>query len=157
MSDEFTNCFNAYKTQLATLAVSTSYFPAATGRAAGWQITENDNVIFEGGDYFIVLRPGTFQQGRRGGHQENVWGVRTFLFMRFAEYTDLWTTFRAFRAAVLELPDTQPLKTYGVWSQVFTSGEDAGYLRDENGNYTNFVTQTLDCAISQRKLITPAL
>lgn len=157
MSDQFSLCFSEYKLQLQTLASSTDYFPIETGRELGWQITEDDNIIFSGGDYFIVLRPGTFTQRRNGNYQDNVWGVRTFLFMRYQEYEGLWLKFRAFRAAVLELPDTRPLKKYGMNEQVFNAAEDAGYLRDSNGNYTNFVTQVIDCAINQRVLIRRAM
>ncbi len=158
MADQYSLCFAAYRTQLLTLADSTTYFPAVTGREAGWQISENDNIIFEGGDYFIVLRPGAFDQARQGGgNQGNVWTVRTFLFMRYQEYEGLWQTFRAFRNAVLELPDTVPLKTNNIEDQKFRAGEDAGYLRDSNGNYTNFVTQVIDCAITQRALIRRAM
>lgn len=158
MADPFTDCLAEYKTQLLTLAASTSYFPAALGRPAGWQISENDNVIFDGGDYFIVLRPGTFRQQRRGNYQDNTWTVRTFLYMRYAEYAGVWEDiFRPFRAAILELPDTVPLKEKGINGQDFTSGDEPGFLRDENGNYMNFVTQVLDCAITQRVLIRRAL
>lgn len=157
MTDQFSLCLGEYITQLKTLATSTAFFPAAIGRSAGWQISEDDTIVKDGGDYFIIYRLGQFQQTRSGQFQENVWHINTWLFMRFSEYTGLWSGYRQFRSAVLELPDTQPLKRYGIYSQSFNAGQDAGYQRDENGNYTNFVVQQMDCTINQRVLITRAL
>ena len=151
MSDQYDACLTAYKAQLLTLA--STFFPSSTGRAAGWQISENDTTPMEGGDYFITLRPGAFSQERRGEFQDNVWGVTTILYYRYSEYATLWTNYKVFRSAILGLPDTKPLKTVGIRNQVFISNENAGYLLDGQGNYTNFVVQSLNCAITQRVLI----
>jgi hypothetical protein len=130
------------------------YFPAITGKLSGWQVSENDTVVTEGSDYFTVLRPGSFENIRSGGGlQNNTWRVRTLLFMRFNEYDTLWSTYRAFRSDIIALPDTSPLINYGIQNQVFSASDEAGYLRDADGNYTGFVQQTLECAITQRVIV----
>ncbi len=154
MADQYSLCLAEFVAQLKTLAVSTSYFPAATGLPAGWQISEDDNIVNSGGDYFIIYRPGAFQQTRSGQYQDNVWRVNIWLFMRFSEYTGLWARYREYRNAILQLPDTVPLKNIGINYQSFDASEDAGYQRDDTGNYTNFVVQKLQCTINQRVLIT---
>ncbi len=154
MADQFSLCLADYVAQLQTLASTTSYFPAATGQAAGWQISEDDNVILSGSDYFITYRAGAFDNVRHGGgRQDNVWHVSTTLYMRFEEYSGLWTDFRAFRAAVLELPDTAPLQEHGIYGQSFVMGEQPGYLLNGQGDYMDFVVQKMDCIINQRVLV----
>lgn len=139
-------------TQLRTL--SSVYFPAVTGKAAGWQVSENDTAVMEGGDYFVILRPSAFDNPRSGGQlQQNIWHVRTMLFMRFNEYESLWSNYRSFRSDIIALPDTSPLVDYGIQKQEFSASDDAGYLRDADGNYAGFVQQTLECQITQRVLV----
>lgn len=151
MTDQYSLCLSAYITQLRTL--SAAYFPAITGKVAGWQVSENDTVVKEGADYFIILRPSTFETKREGHMQSNIWRVRTLVFMRFNEYDSLWSSYRDYRASILNLPDTAPLKLHGINGQTFSASDEAGYLRDENNNYTGFIQQTLECAISQRVLV----
>jgi len=153
MTDQFSLCLTAFQTQLRT--ISSPYFPAVTGRAAGWQVSENDLTPMEGGDYFIVLRPGTFGNPRRGGQVvENEWHITTLLYLRFSEYDNLWSLYRAFRSAVLELPDTIPIRTDGIWEQTFSAQGEPGFVIDTRrpppDNYTDLVSQTLDCTIRQR-------
>jgi hypothetical protein len=153
MTDEYTACFNLYKLQLQTL--NTSYFPANTGRAAGWQVSENDTVVMEGGDYFVTLRPGSFIYNPKAGVEDNEWHVLTTLYMRYMEFEGLWDKFRVFRSSILNLPKTAPLKGAGIQGtrQRFLSLGDAGYLVSQpDGAYLNFVVQTLDCVVPQRVL-----
>lgn len=148
MTDQFSACLSAFQTQLQTL---TTFFPAVTGRAAGWQVSENDLIPMEGGDYFVTLRPGLFSQLRRGQVSENEWHVLATLYMRFAEYDNLWTLYRAYRSAILELPDTQPIRVSGIWEQVMTAQGEPGFIVDtKSGAYLNLVAQTLDVTIKQR-------
>ena len=149
MTDQFSLCLAAFTTQVRTLAGT--YFPATTGRAAGWQVTENDLAPMEGGDYFVVFRPGQFAQGRKSDFQENEWHIVTSLYMRFSEYESLWSTFRAFRSAFIALPDTSPLRLYGIYEQTFAAQGEPGFIVDTlTGNYTNLVSQILDTTIRQR-------
>lgn len=152
MTDHFSAILTAYKAQIQTL--NDIYFPEAQGLAAGWQVSEDDTTPMQGGDYFVILRPGAFSTTRRGQFQDNEWHVTTILYYRFSEYATLWQTYRAFRSDILGLPDTAPLKTMAITEQVFSAQENAGYLLDSNGNYTNFVVQTLDCRINQSRVIT---
>lgn len=149
MTDQFSLCLSAFQTQLRTL--SATYFPAVTGRAAGWQVSENDLTPMEGGDYFVTLRPGQFSQLRRGQTSENEWHILATLYMRFSEYDNLWTLYRAYRSAILELPDTQPIRTNGIWDEVMVAQGDPGFVVDtKTGAYTDLVAQTLDVTIRQR-------
>jgi hypothetical protein len=150
MADQYALCLDAYKTQLRTLAGT--YFPAVEGKAAGWQVTENDTEVYNGGDYFIVLKPGAFSNARQGLNTVNEWHVTSVLYSRFGEYANAWTQFRAFRSDILALPDTAPLTAHGINQQNFAALEQAGYLIDDQGRYTNFVVQSLDCTIRQRVL-----
>jgi len=154
LTDQYSLCLSDYITQLRTLAAI--YFPAVTGKAAGWQVSENDTVVKEGGDYFIVLRPGSFETARHGQHQDNIWRVRTLLFMRFNEYDSLWTAYRLFRSDILALPDTAPMTAHGIYNQTFSASDEAGYVRDDAGNYVGFIQQTLEATIMQRVLIARA-
>jgi hypothetical protein len=154
MTDQYALCLDAYKTQLRTLAGT--YFPAVDGKAAGWQVTENDTEIYNGSDYFIVLKPGTFSNQRQGLNTVNEWHVTSVLYYRFGEYANAWTQFRVYRSDILALPDTAPLTTNGIYDQIFASQEQAGYLVDDQGRYTNFVVQALDCTIRQRVKATRA-
>lgn len=152
MTDQYSLCLSAYMTQLRTL--SATYFPAITGKVAGWQVSEDDTVVREGGDYFVILRPGTFDMPQLSSSlQNNVWRVRTLLFMRYTEYANIWTQYRAFRSAILGLRETSPLTAYGIQKQEFSASDEAGYLRDDSGNYVGFVQQTLECTITQRVLV----
>lgn len=151
MTDQYALCLAEYKLQLQTL--SATYFPATTGRAAGWQVSEDDTTPLEGGDYFIVLKPGTFSNVRQGLKQENEWHVTTILYVRYPEYWDAWRRFRLFRSDILSLPDTAPLKKHGMYDQSFASRDEAGYLINDQGQYTDFIVQSLDCTIRQRALI----
>ena len=151
MTDQYDACLTAYKAQL--LAIAGDFFPASVGRAEGWQISENDTTPMEGGDYFITLKPGSFTNNRQGDVEDNSWNIITVLYMRYKEYNNLWPLFSAFRSAVIDLPKTSPLKTNGIRGQSFAAREDAGYLVDSQGNYTNFVVQALNCTILQRVLV----
>lgn len=148
MTDQYSLCLDALKTQLRTL---TAFFPAVTGMAAGWQVSENDLTPMEGSDHFVVLRPGAFSQTRRSDMLENEWHTLATLYMRYAEYDNLWPLYRAFRAAVLELPDTKPIRTNGIWYQAMAAQGEPGYIVDaKTGAYLNLVAQTLDVTIKQR-------
>lgn len=149
MTDQFAVVVADYKLQLATLA--NPYFPASVGRAAGWQVSEDDTTPYEGGDYFITLRPGSFSHPQdTQGFEMNEWHVITVLYFKYVEYKDIWSLFRTFRNAVVSLPETKQLRTHGIYDQTFSASEDAGYLVDSQGNYTSFVVQKLDCLIRQK-------
>ena len=149
MTDQFSLCLVDFQAQLRT--ISNLFFPAVTGRTGGWQVSENDLTPMEGGDYFVILRPGVFSQKRVSDFCENEWHVLTTAYMRFSEYDNLWPLYRAFRSAILELPDTAPLKAHGIWKQTFVAQGEPGFIVDtKTGAYTDLVAQTLDVTIYQR-------
>jgi len=150
MADQFSLCLAEYKTQLATL--NDLYFPAAEGLPAGWQVSEDDTTPLQGADYAIVLKPGTFAQTSQGVNEYNEWGVITVLYMKYPSYSDLWPRFRIYRNSILELRTTHPLKNHGIEDQTFRAREDAGYLINSQGDYTQLVVQTLECIIKQRRI-----
>lgn len=148
MTDQFSICLSDFKSQLQSL---TTYFPAVTGRAAGWQVSENDLIVMEGSDYFITLRPGNFDETGTRVTQENEWHVITNIFMRFSEYEGLWTAFRVFRSDILGLTKTNPLTAHGIWFQKFSAQGEPQFLTDKNtGEYLGLVVQTIDTTIKQR-------
>jgi hypothetical protein len=149
-NDPFSDIMTDYIAQLKTLA--DPYFPESEGLPAGWQVSEDDTTPMSGGDYFITLRPGPFANPARNAVQENQWHIQTILYMRFAEYKTAWSLFRVFRGAVLALRKTAPLQAHGVYDQTFIAADQAGYLVDGQGNYTDIVVQTLDCTIFQKIL-----
>lgn len=148
--DDYALCLESLKTQLLTLGAT--YFPASTGRVVGWQISSDDTVVLEGGDYYIIHRPGTFSQSRQGDLLENEWHVSMTLFVRYDEYETAWAKFTAFRNAILMLPETSPLRDNFIdgSKQVFSGSDEAGYLLDDKGALTQFIVQKMDCVIPQR-------
>jgi hypothetical protein len=150
MADEYGLCETALIAQFRTLA--DPYFPAIDGNAAGWQVSRNDTIIQSGGVYFIVVRPGRFTRPalRSGGFIENEWHSLAIIYMQYQQHDGLWDLYRAYRASILDLLD-RPLRDHGIWSQEMSAIDDPGYLIDSQGNYTNFVVQTLDVTMKQRK------
>lgn len=153
MPDAYTLCQNAFHVQLQTL--SDQFFPEVTGREAGWQVSENDLMPLEGSDYFVITRPGDFTQVRRGQHNMNDWHITTTIYMRFKTYETLWSLYREFRGAILDLPETAPLKTAGIYGQSFVSRGQPGFVIDtKTGNTLDMVAQEIDVTINQKILVT---
>lgn len=148
--DPFSDCVTDFITQLRTLA--DQYFPAAEGREAGWQVSEDDTTPLLGGFYFVTLRPGPFTNPIRTASQENQWHIQTILYMRFSEYATAWSQFRVFRGAILGLRRTAPLTDHGIYDQTFIAADQAGYLVNDQGVYMDILVQTLDCTIYQKIL-----
>ena len=152
MTDQYTLCQNAFVVQLQTL--SDKYFPAATGRNIGWQVSEDDTMPLEGGDYFVILRPGRFETVSRGGHEENQWHILAALYMRYSEQATLWTNYRTFRGDILSLKNTAPLKGSHIIGQDIIAQNDPGFIVDsKTGNYLSLVSQILDVTIRQRVVV----
>lgn len=159
-ADQYSLCLAEFKTQILTLhSDDTPYFPAVTGRAVGWQVSENENIVLEGSNYFVVLRPGAFTQGGTRILEENQWHVTTILYMRFAEFDGVWPAFRVFRSAFLALKKTARLKNKGIWNQTFIAQGEAGFVLDNKrpapDNYTDLVAQVFDITIFQKVKVSP--
>lgn len=141
MADQFTLCLEAYQMQLRSLK---KYFPKAN------QVSTDDNAPQKGGNYFAILRPASFSNNVHSQFEENEWHITTIIYMRYKELKDVWDLFAVYRGDILELRRTNPLKTNGIWRQVFSASDDAGFLTDENNNYLGFIAQTLDVTIYQK-------
>jgi len=149
VSDHYSICETALMTRLRTL---TSYFPAGTGKSAGWQVSDDDTVFSQGGDYFIVVRPGEFPTVQKGLLADVSWHVKAVIYVRFIEYKTSWGRFKAFRSDIFNLLNADPSldRTNGVFSVTVSSKDDAGRLLDTQGNPMNWIAQLLDVTITQR-------
>ena len=155
MDDHFSLCVADFKTQLQTL---TSYFPASEdgSRAAGWQVSENDQEILAGGVYFATIRPGAFAKPLKAGtFLVYEWHITLSLYMHFTQYDSIWSSFRDYRAAILNLEETAPLRNHGIFGQGFSAQGEAGFITDEvTRQFYNIVAQVMDVTINQRVLVT---
>jgi len=147
--DHYSVCETALATRLRTL---TTYFPAATGLSAGWQVSDDDTVFQLGGDYFIIYRPGEFPTVQKGMLADVSWHVKAVVYVRFVEYKTSWNKFKLFRSDIFNLLNADPTlnKTNGVWNVTVSSKDDAGRLLDTQGNPMNWIAQLLDVTITQR-------
>ena len=149
MPDHYSVCETALMTRLRTL---TSYFPAGTGKSAGWQVSDDDTVFSQGGDYFVIVRPGEFPTVQKGLLADVSWHVKAVIYARFIEYKTSWGMFKAFRSDIFNLLNADPSldRTNGVYSVTVSSKDDAGRLLDTQGNPMNWIAQLLDVTITQR-------
>ena len=149
MTDHYTVCETALITRLRSL---TSYFPAGTDKSAGWQVSDDDTVFSQGGDYFVIVRPGEFPTVQKGLLADVSWHVKAVIYVRFIEYKTSWSMFKTFRSDVFNLLNADPTltKTNGVWNVMVSSKDDAGKLLDTKGNPMNWIAQLLDVTINQR-------
>jgi hypothetical protein len=138
---------------IAKLRTLTSYFPAGTGKAAGWQVSSSDLVISEGGEYFAIVRPGAFPSRRVSGKLKDVeWHCTVLLHYRFSKAETVWNEYELFRSDIFNVINADPTLggTPNVWDVVMDSSEEPGYLADSEGNTQNVIVQTCDVAITQR-------
>lgn len=149
MTDHYAVCESALVTRLRTL---TSYFPAATGLPAGWQVSDDDTVFSKGGDYFVIYRPGEFPTVQKGLLADVNWHVKTVVYVRYTEYKTSWNKFKALRSDIFNLLNADPTlnRTNGVYNVTISSKDDAGRLLDTQGNPMNWIAQLLDVTITQR-------
>lgn len=152
MTDYYQIAENGFVAKMITL---TDHFPAGTGKSAGWQVSDDDTVIAEGGEKFCIYRPGSFPTAKRGKVVDFEWHIIAVLHMRFSDYEQSWPDFKTFRSDVINLFLDDPTmgKTVGVWDVFPAANEEPGYLQDSDGNSTNIIVQTLDVTIRQRVLL----
>lgn len=137
---------------IARLRTLTSYFPASAKHSAGWQVSDDDSVLSEGGDYFVIVRPGAFPTRKQGRMVEVEWHADAVIYTRYKEQATSWTRFETFRSDIFNLLHADPTlnKTNGVYDVGVSSQQQAGRLIDSQGNLMNWIAQTLDVTINQR-------
>lgn len=122
------------------------------------QVSDDDTVLSEGADYWIVYRPGSFPIVDAFSTQKIMeidWNVVMDLYVRYKTYKESWGKFRKFRAAVFfHLHSDQSLgQTVNVHRVTFSSNEAAQYFRFSEADPSvkpNFIIQTCNVVIRQR-------
>lgn len=150
MTDYYKQVEDGLISQLRTLS---GLFPAGMGKAVGWQVSANDMVIAEGGEYFIIVRPGSFPVRRAASKLIDAeWHCTVVFHHQYTQQDDAWAEFTAARSLIFNLVNGDPTlgKTPGVWDVLMDSREEPGYLQDSDGNSQNIIVQSFDTAITQR-------
>lgn len=122
------------------------------------QVSDDDSVISEGADYWIIYRPGAFPIADNFNTQKIMeidWNVTADLYVRYKTYKESWGKFRKFRAAIFFLlhSDQTLGNTPNVHRVTFSSNELAQYFRYANTAAEarpNFIIQTCNIVIRQR-------
>jgi hypothetical protein len=122
------------------------------------QVSDDDSVLSEGADYWIIYRPGAFPIPDNLLTQKIMevdWNVTMDMYVRYKTYKESWGKFRKFRAAVFFLlhSDQTLGDTLNVHRVTFSSNEIAQYFRFANSSEEakpNFIIQTCNVVIRQR-------
>lgn len=124
------------------------------------QVSNDDTVLGRGFDYVAVFRPGSFPVSSASMHEKNfTWNIKVELYIRYTEYRVSWATFKAVRAAIINLLFPDPFlqeqgtipEVPGVFSVTVSSEEDAQYFFfEEKQVQPNFIIQTLTIQVVQR-------
>ena len=153
--DFYSECEDALKFSLLEL---TDFF------SEEYQVGSDDTAIARGGDYFIVLRPGsfpTFSSMNAGKIKDIDWGTVMDVYVRYVEYEKSWTAFKEFRAALFWKINNNPFleckvqtskSAKNVWQVNLSSDENAQYFRfsDDETQVPNFIIQTMSFTARQR-------
>lgn len=150
-TDYYGQCEDALTNRLRTL---TTYFPQE------WQVSNDDSNIARGANTFVILRPGRFPFDSKTMQEKDfTWYVMGRLYVKYTEYKEAWTRFKAIRAALINLifPDYSltvgGVGTPGVWRTSLSSEADALYFyfdEPKPGVRPNFIIQDLTFTIVQR-------
>lgn len=122
------------------------------------QVSDDDSVLSEGAEYWIVYRPGAFPINDTLLSQKIMdvnWNVTVDLYVRYKTYKESWGKFRKFRAALFFLlhQDQHLGGTVNVHRVTLSSNEAAQYFRFANTSEEarpNFIIQTCNIVIRQR-------
>lgn len=122
------------------------------------QVSDDDSVIAEGADYWVIYRPGAFPIHDEFLSQKIMdvnWNVTMDLYVRYKTYKESWGKFRKFRAALFFLlhSDQHLGGQYNISRVTFSSNEVAQYFRFSNTPQEakpNFIIQTCNVVIRQR-------
>jgi hypothetical protein len=148
--DFYQQCEDALATRLRTL--NPSYFKDDK------QVSDDDTVLNEGADFWIIYRPGAFpvvDSLTDSKILEVDWNVTMDMYVRYKTYKESWGKFRRFRAAIFFLlhADQYLGGAPNVRRVRFSSDEVAQYFRWSNTTQEarpNFIIQTCNVSIRQR-------
>jgi len=122
------------------------------------QVSDDDSVLSEGADYWIIYRPGAFPvigniESRK--IMDVDWNVTMDLYVRYKTYKESWGKFRKFRGVVFFLlhSDQHLGGEHGIDRVSFSSNELAQYFRFANSPEEarpNFIIQTCSVVVRQR-------
>lgn len=160
-TDYYQICEDALADCLRTL---TTHFPHS------WQVSDDDTVLGQGADNFIIYRPGAMPVTPISTAETIVvditWQIIGRLHTKYTSYKDAWTIFKAVRKGIINVilpnyslvtPDN-PAGTTGVWRVNLTSGEGAQYFffdEPKPGVRPNFIIQDMVYSITQRCTFEP--
>lgn len=122
------------------------------------QVSDDDTVLSEGADYWIIYRPGAFpivDSMETNKIMEMDWNVTVDLYVRYKTYKESWGKFRKFRAAIFFLlhSDQGLGQTVNVHRVTMSTNEAAQYFRYAETDASvkpNFIIQTCNVVIRQR-------
>ncbi len=154
MTDNYALCEAELVAQLKNLPAYFLVKKAAGEKAEQWRISSDDTAPQRGGPFWAIYRPGSFVNDVHSRYEDNEWHIILSLYMRYGELKDVWSDYRNFRAAIIELRKTHPLHNHGVQDQTFAAIGEPGYLTDANDNYVGFIFQQIDVKIIQRLQVT---
>lgn len=145
VTDFYQQCEDGFAREMKKL---TSFFKK------DYQVADDDTVLAEGGDYFVVYRPGSFPMTGKSAEEKDVtWGIVFDLYVRYESYKASWKNFRVARSAIINrfVPNPTLGGTPGVWNVGISSGENAQYFSlEEKAVRPNFIIQTMRCDVTQR-------
>jgi hypothetical protein len=123
----------------------TSLFPKS------FQVSDDEQNIKRGGEYFIVTIPSSFQSARADAHSKFMtWIVLFDFYVRFTTKAESIRKFETARDQIITLYHSDPwlLKTPGVDSVLINAAGEV--LQDLPGSNPNFIIQTMSASIVQR-------
>lgn len=116
-----------------------------------YQVSDDEQNIRKGKDYFIVTIPSTFSSVPADAHSKYMtWVILFDLYVRFTTKRESTRKFELARDAVIEHYHSDPLleKTPGVDSVLINAAGEV--LQDVPGDNPNWIIQTLSASIRQR-------
>jgi hypothetical protein len=120
-----------------------------------FQVSDDEENIKRGADYFIVTLPSTFSGRDADSHSKDMtWIVLFDLYVRYKTKTESVRKFEAARDQVIQHYHSDPWlnKTAGVSRVTISAAGEV--LLDPAGDNPNFIVQTMSASILQRvKLI----
>lgn len=130
----------AVMTKLRTLAI----FPHE------WQVSDSEENIRRGANYFAVFLPSVFQSIPVDGKDKViVWSVLFDFYARYTTKQESKARFKAGRAELFTLNKDRMLnRTVGVFDVNLSATSEL--LQDIAGDNPNFIIQTFNAAVSQR-------
>jgi hypothetical protein len=122
------------------------------------QVSDDDTVLSDGADYWIIYRPGAFPIADNKLTQKIMdidWNVTMDLYVRYKTYKESWGKFRKFRGALFFLlhADQHLGGEHAISRVTLSSNEIAQYFRFANTPQEakpNFIIQTCNVVIRQQ-------